>query len=128
MENRPIKVLNAFQPFLHILNVFDVENRRARDRRRLYSNIRDMMALGALLLIVALTISCVFWFCVKRKFNLIEIAQPTSLALCLLQLILMYLTLMMGSRRVIDVIARIQNILNGSKILFILLEFRSIFD
>lgn len=115
MENRSIKVLNAFRPFLHIFNVFNVENRRTRDRRQLFSNIRDMMAFGTLLLIVALTIFCVFWFCVKRQFNLIEIAQPTSLALCLLQLFFMYMTLMMKNHRIIDVIEDIQEILNRSK-------------
>lgn len=113
-----IQVLVKFRPFLYILlNFLPKDTNKQR-----FGVIHVFGFLVVLFFVIVFFISDI-WYCIDEQFNLELIAQPISILLGGLSMVLIYISFTVNSERVKAIVDFIQRIVEKSKtFLFSLLE------
>lgn len=113
-SNTKIVVLETFRPFLRILQIFNSNNIPVNRKRNFYQ-IAGIIGFLLLLLITLTTLSFDVWFCVEQHFRPDKVAQPVSLLLYSMQVLIIYAVLINHNRQISAIVDRINDLVNKRK-------------
>lgn len=110
-----IEVLHAFRPLIRVLKLYDMNNFRGNDRRVVIRNLCESIGFTILLSsMISILVSAVAVL-IELMGNLIELAHPLSIWLCVAQQCCTYTVLLMKETQLSELINFLQKVINSRK-------------
>lgn len=110
-----ITVMATYKPLLHILTIYDWKNFQHQDRRTVFSNLLQAIAVSASAFGYFICLLCDAWYCIEHSFNVTKVAMQMALFISALQLAIAYITIRINNERVNDAISAINRIVTERK-------------
>lgn len=115
-ENKKNQVLSAFRPFYQLLFIHSSDQFYGKDHQTKTYNLLRSFCFTLLLFSLILSILLGFWYCVRSKEDLKEIALPMSMTICCLQIISIYFAIAKKKFKTCAAIEALQQIVNERKL------------
>lgn len=112
-----IVVLHSFRPLNRILKLYDLDNFRGNDRRVVFRNLFESIGFTILLSSMLSVLISAVGILIELADNLIELAHPLSIWLCVAQQCCTYSVLLVKEGQLSDVINLLQEQINARKLL-----------
>lgn len=106
------QILRAFLPFHGFLVAYSSSEFYRKDRRTLFINIFRAAVFSIFLFGLLTYIITSLQYCFDSKNNLKELALPTSMTICTVQVMLNYISIASKSRQILELIGRVQRNVN----------------
>lgn len=113
MSSKPnIQLLQAYQPFLRILKIYNSENFSISAGRRIFiHNIGKAIIFLLLFFNFFLFFLSAMFFCIEFTRDLPKLAQPLSILLCQIQITSIFASMVWSNRIISEALDRIQGII-----------------
>lgn len=110
-----VHVLKEFQPYLRILNAFNVENYQGSDRARIVANIFYVALVGLFTISTFMILSLAYWNFIDTHFRMGILSTTLPILMTILQIVFTQLSLTVRSRLITATIAHFRKVIDGSK-------------
>lgn len=115
--NHRIRVLRSFQPFFHLINVYDPDNFQNKTPKAIKYSIFKAFAVFIPFFMHFLTLSLNCWTCIAYQFDWLQNAYQIVVILCTTQQLIIYLALLMKARQIHQTIECLQQTVDYRKLL-----------
>lgn len=112
---KPVKVLNAFRPFLVVFSLFNSE-RFQGNKNEVSLNICKMFGCALVICVIPMTISCGICYSVIRGASFREFALPVSVFLYGTQATFSFLSIIMKNRQITSSLIRVEEVIAERKL------------
>lgn len=107
-NDQSLFTLQAFQPYLQLLNAYNLDNFQAPfDVRRVATNIFYAFCESMLLIAASLVLALGCWYCVETNFQMGILSTTMPVLMTIVQIILAHLSLVAKSRFVTATVAQL---------------------
>lgn len=112
-----IHALNGLKPYLRLIQAYNDENFRDHNWRNILNSVFYAFCATGVIILLPIFILLAVWYLIENDADLIKVVIAVPLLATLLQMELAFITLLMKNRMAIEMIDRLQQVIDKSEFL-----------
>lgn len=112
-----IHALNGLKPYLRLIQAYNDENFRDHNWRNILNSVFYAFCATDVIILLPIFILLAVWYLIENDADLIKVVIAVPLLATLLQMELAFITLLMKNRMAIEMIDRLQQVIDKSEFL-----------
>lgn len=115
---RSIEVLATYKPLTRILRLYNADNFHGPDKQIVYRNIRETVLFTIFLMSSAIVMISAFAVFSEIGLDLVRLAHPLSIWLCVMQIFLSYSILVAKEEEITETIDELQIVIDSRELAY----------